>query len=110
MFHICFRDKDLSWELTLDVSYIGWGSDLVGVELDGKTEKGEENGLSTGAWEVEEYEGGITAPAQQTHGQQINFVCPNTLQAEVGKGERVLFKTLVLNLFIQYKVMTSNII
>lgn len=70
------------------VSYIGWGSGLVGVELDGKTEKGEENGLSTGAWEVEEYEGGITAPAQQTDGQQMNFVCSNTLQAEVGKGGR----------------------
>lgn len=88
MIHHVFQRQGSFWgtDTGSHLSVLGWGSGPVGVELNGKAEKGGENGLSMGAWEVEEYEGGITAPAQQPDGQQMTFVLPHTLQAEVGRG------------------------
>lgn len=50
------------------------------------TEKGGENGLSTGAWEAVEYEGDGKAPAQQPDGQQMTSKNLQDQRGGVGGG------------------------
>lgn len=60
---------------------LGWGSGLagglgvVGEELEGKAEKGGENGLSMGAWEAEEYEG-VLPPSTAARWTADDFCSP----------------------------------